>query len=181
MMERCDEIRDDLIEFAEGALPPDAHRRVEAHLAWCAACTREAALLVETLTRARALPGPETPDAFWADFGATVRQRIAAETPPPQSFFLRLGTWGGRLSWLRPLPALGAAVAVGVLLAVGLVYTLRGPRDLPPAESLVVGDFLAIAQNLEALEHLDLAENLDLLEQMSILQAPELGRTHARS
>ena len=109
-MERCDEIRDDLIGFAEGELAPDAHRRVEAHLAGCAACAREAALLVETLTRARALPAPETPDAFWADFGATVRQRIAAETPPRRPFSLRVGSWGSRLSWLRPLPALGAAV-----------------------------------------------------------------------
>ena len=180
-MERCDEIRDDLIGFAEGELAPDAHRRVEAHLAGCAACAREAALLVETLTRARALPAPEMPDAFWADFDATVRQRIAAETPPRRPFSLRVGTWGSRLSWLRPLPALGAAVAAGVLLAFGLVYTPREPRDLPPAESVVLGEFLTIAQNLETLEHLDVAENLDLLEQMSILQAPELGRKHARS
>jgi anti-sigma factor RsiW len=181
MIDRCDEIREGLISFAEGELAPARHHRVAAHLGGCAACAREAERLAEVLSRTRALPTPEMPEAFWADFGAVVRQRVAAEAPPRAPFFRRVGTRRDRLRWLRLVPALGAAVAAGVLLAFGLARTPRVPPSPPSAESVAVGDSLAIAQHLDVLQHLDELENLELLEQLTVLQAPELGRLPARS
>ena len=181
MIDRCDEIREELIGFAEGETPPARHRQVAAHLVGCAACAREAERLAEVLSRTRALPTPEMPEAFWADFRAAVRQRVAAEAPPRAPFFRRVGAWRDRLAWLRPVPALGAAVAAGVLLAFGLARIPRVPPSPPPAESVVVGDSLAIAQHLDILEHLDELEHLDLLEHLTLLRAPELGRLPARS
>ena len=181
MIDRCDEIREELVSFAEGEMSPDRSRQVAAHLAGCAACTREAERLAEVLSRTRALPTPEMPETFWADFGAAVRQRVATETPPRAPFFQRVGAWRDRLTWFRLAPALGAAVAAGVLLAFGLARTPQVPPSPPSAESVAVGDSLAIAQHLEVLQHLDELEHLDLLEHLAILRAPELGRLPTRS
>lgn len=181
MIDRCDEIREELISFAEGELASARHHRVAAHLGGCAACAWEVERLAEVLSRTRALPTPEMPEAFWADFGAAVRQRVAAEAPPRAPFFQRVGAWRDRLTWLRLVPALGAAVAAGVLLAFGLARIPRVPPSPPPAESVAVSDSLAIAQHLDILEHLDELEHLDLLEHLTLLRAPELGRLPARS
>ena len=181
MKDRCDEICEELISFSEGELAPARHHRVAVHLGGCAACAREAERLAEVLSRTRALPTPEMPEAFWADFGATVRQRVAAETPPRAPFFQRVEAWRDRLTWLRLVPALGAAVTAGVLLAFGLARIPQVPPSPSPAESVAVSDSLAIAQHLDILEHLDELEHLDLLEHLTVLQAPELGRLPARS
>jgi len=175
-MDRCDEIREDVLAFVEGELAPHARRQVEAHLAECEACARQAALVKETLGRVRALPEPEVGDGFWADFQTAVRQRIAAETPPRPPFLRRAATWLGGCSWLQPAPALSAAAILAVLMAIGVLRSPRGPRDLPPAEVLLAGESLGIAQNLDVLEHLDVLEDLDLLEQFSVLRAPDVGR-----
>ena len=175
-MRSCEEIRDRLVAFAEGELNQEESRRVETHLAGCAACGREAALLTETLARVRALPEPEAPDGFWDDFGVSVQQRIAAESPPRLPYFRRVSAWFDGFSWLRPVPVLGAAAALGLLLAIGLVRSPRTSRDLPAGEVLMVGESLPIAQDLDLLEQFDLLEDLDLLEHFSILQAPEFGK-----
>jgi len=172
-MDRCDGIHETLLEYVEGELTPPARRRVEAHLAVCEACAREVALVWETLERVQALPEPEVPDGFWADFHVAVRRRIAAEPPPRPPWHRRAASWLGAGLWLQPVPALSAAAILAVLLAVGL---LRGPRDLPPADLLLGGESLGIAQNLDVLKQLDVLENLDLLEQFSVLRAPEFGR-----
>ena len=181
MIDRCDEIREELIGFAEGDLAPARHHQVAAHLGGCAACAREAERLAEVLERTRALPAPEMTEAFWADFGATVRQRISREAPPRAPVFQRVGAWRDRLAWLRLMPALGAAVAAGVLLAFGVARIPRVPPSPPSAESVAVSDSLAIAQHLDILEHLDELEHLDLLEHLTVLRAPELGRLPAGS
>jgi len=181
MIDRCDEIREELIGYAEGDLAPARHHQVAAHLGRCAACAREAERLAEVLERTRALPAPEMTEAFWADFGATVRQRISREAPPRAPVFQRVGAWRDRLAWLRLMPALGAAVAAGVLLAFGVARIPRVPPSPPSAESVAVGESLAIAQHLDILEHLDELEYLDLLEHLTVLRAPELGRLPAGS
>jgi anti-sigma factor RsiW len=169
-MNGCEEIRDRLLSLHEEALGAEERRRVEAHLATCGECARQARLLHEVLGRVQALPVPEPPGDFWEEFGAAVRRRIAAEPPPRLSLSARVAAWIGGLQGLQPMPALAAATALGLLLAIGLVRTQRSPRDLPPVEALAFGEELGIAQNLELLENLEVLEEVDVLERLDMLR-----------
>lgn len=169
-MIRCDQVRERLLSHHEGELEAEERGRVEAHLATCAACAREARLLREALGRAQALPVPEPPTGFWEEFGAGVRQRIAVGPPPRLSLWERVAAWVGGLFRLRGAPALAAAPALGLLLAIGLLRTQQTSRDLPPVEALVISEDLAIGQNLELLENLDVLEDVEILEQMDLLR-----------
>jgi anti-sigma factor RsiW len=169
-MTPCDQVRDRLLSHHEGELEAEERRRVEAHLATCAACAREARLLREVLRRAQALSVPEPPAGFWEEFGAGVQRRIAMESPPRPSLWERVAAWGGGLFRLRGTPALAAATALGLLLAIGLLRSHRTSRDLPPVEALVISEDLAIGQNLELLENLDVLEEVEMLEQLDLLR-----------
>jgi len=172
-MSECEEIRDRLLSHHEDALSAEEHRRVEAHLATCGECAREARLLHEVLGRVQALPVPEPPGDFWEEFFAAVRRRITAEPPPRPSLSARVAAWIDGLQGivrLRRIPALAAATALGLLLAIGLVQTRRAPRDLPPVEALAIGEDLGIAQNLELLENMDVLEEVEILERLDLLR-----------
>jgi anti-sigma factor RsiW len=176
-MTSCDGIRDRLVDLIEGELAAGECRGVEAHLAQCRECAREARALQETLARLRRVPEPAVPERFLDGFSAAVQRRIAAEKPPRLGLRQRVAAWLGDWSSLRPVPALSAAAALGLLLAVGLLRTPRGPASPPVPEVLVVtGETLSIAQNLDVLESFDLLDDLDLLEQFPRIQAPESGR-----
>jgi anti-sigma factor RsiW len=165
-MTGCDEIREQLIAYHDGELPAEARPGVEAHLLSCARCAREAALIREALERARALPVPEPPAAFWEEFEAAVRGRIAALRPPRRPAWAGVADRLQGLFLLRPVPVLATATA----LAVGLIRTHRAPPDVPPPEALVIGEDLAIGQNLELLESLDLLEEIEVLERLDLLR-----------
>ena len=169
-MTGCDEIRNRLPSHHEYALGAEERRRVDAHLATCGECAREARLLREVLGRVQALPVPEPPAGFWEEFGAAVRERIRAEPPPRPSLRARVAAWVSGLQGVRPVPALAAATALGLLLAIGLVRTHQKPRDLPPVEALVLSEDLGIAQNLELLENLDVLEEVEVLERLDLLR-----------
>ena len=42
MTSACDEIRSQLSEYFDGALEPDDRTAIESHMAFCAACRKEA-------------------------------------------------------------------------------------------------------------------------------------------
>lgn len=170
VMSECETIRDWLLSHHEDALGAEERRRVEAHLAICGECAREARLLREVLGRVQALRVPEPPGEFWEEFGAAVRRRIAAEPPPHPSLSARVAAWIGGLQGMRPVPALAAATALGLLLAIGLVRTQQTRRDLPPVEALAISEDLGIAQNLELLENLDVLEEVEILERLDLLR-----------
>lgn len=172
----CEDIRERLLAHHEGDLAAEERRQVEAHLATCANCTREAGLIREALGRVQALPVPEPAAGFWEDFEATVRRRIAAEPPPRPAPWARVAAWLGRSLRQRRIPALAAATALGLLLAIGLVRTHRAPRDLPPVEALMVSEDLAIGQNLEVLQNLDVLEEVEVLERLDLLRRLDGGR-----
>jgi anti-sigma factor RsiW len=180
-MSECETIGERLIAYAEGELEAEERRRVEAHLATCAACAREVRLLREALERAQALSVPEPPAGFWEEFGAGVQRRIAAEPPPRPSRWERVTAWVAGLFRLRGAPALAAATALGLLLAIGLLRTHRTSRDLPPVEALVLSEDLAIGQNLELLENLDVLEDEEILEQLDLLRRLNGGTPSRRS
>ena len=169
-MTGCDEIRERLIAYHDGELPAEDRSAVQAHLAGCAGCAKDAALLREALERVRALPVPDLPPGTWEAFGSAVRARIAGERPPRPTWWSRVAARLGGLSLLRPVPALAVATALGLLLAFGLTERARPPRDLPPVEALAISEDLGIGQNLEMLESLDLLEEIDVLERLDLLQ-----------
>lgn len=175
-MTGCDDIRERLLAHHEGELATEERLQVEAHLATCVDCTREAGLIREALGRVQALPVPEPPAGFWGDFEAAVRRRIAAVPPPRPAAWARVAAWLGRVPGLRPIPALAAATVLGLLLVIGLVRTHRAPRDLPPVEALMISEDLAIGQNLEVLENLDLLEDVEVLERLDLLRHLGGGR-----
>jgi anti-sigma factor RsiW len=164
---RCAEADDRLPVYLDGEMDDPERRRLEAHLAACARCREELETLRLALGAVRSLPGPEPSSAFWGVFRDEVRVRIAALSPPRPSLRERMAARLGRLSLLKPLPALGLATALGLLLAVGWLRT-PGPTPEPPvAEVATVGEAsenLGIGMNLEILRDLDLLEALDDLE-----------------
>ncbi len=170
IMNGCEAIRKLLIAHHDGEVGNEERRLVEAHLATCPGCAREADLIREALRRVQGFPVPDPPEGFWEDFGAAVSQRIAAEPPPHPSFWTRVASWLPLWPRLRPVPALAMATALGLLLAIGIVRTYRTPRDVPPVEAFVVSEDLGIAQDLEVLENLDLLQEVEVLERLDLLR-----------
>ena len=179
-MTSCEDTQEQLLAFADGELDPAARALVSHHLAECAACRAEAADLAATLNAVQALPDPALPEAFWDEFGAAVRQRVAGAPAPRETMWARARAWAEGWSAFRPVPAVGLACALGLLLAIGLA---RAPhhRDVARIDVLAMADSLQIAQNLDVLERFDLLENLDLLEELPAVVSPEFRARMGRS
>ena len=169
-MTECAQIRDRLIALEE--LDAGERRLVEAHLAACPGCAQEAVQIRQILEQVRALPVPEPPAAFWEEFGATVRRRVAGAPAPRPSTWAWVASGFGRLADPWRVSAVAAATALALVAVFGLVKSHRPQRDIPPVEVLAVGEDLAIGQNLEVLEDLDLFEELDVLERLDLLRQP---------
>jgi anti-sigma factor RsiW len=180
-MTGCDIIRERLLAHDEGELTAEECRGLEAHLATCADCRRDAGLVREMLEQVRVLPVPELPPGSWEGLQATVRRRIAEERPPRPALWARVAARLRRFPALGPAPVLATATALGLLLAIGLVRTQRGPRELPPPAVLDVSEDLAIGQNLELLESLDLLEEIEVLERLELLGQLDGSRRHRMS
>lgn len=109
-MERCNQQRfERLSAYHDGEVTRDEARRIEAHLATCAACRRDAERLAMIAERVRAMPSE----------GVPARVRAAAEASVQRHSARRRWAWG---------VAAVAAVAVAFARAVE-------PRDLPAAVS----------------------------------------------
>jgi len=89
----------------DGELTGFRQRRLEAHLAKCAACRREAEELGEIIGLVQAHPLPKPDTAFWQDFSRELHLKLAHVPPaePPRR-------------WFRLSPALMAAPVLAVLL-----------------------------------------------------------------
>lgn len=119
----CNEARDLMDDYVDGALDEAAFQEMELHVAACAECRGEERALRALLTHAAALPKEMTPSRdLWAGIDARLD--------------------GARPRWLHPrmLAGWGAglAAAAGVLLA--LSAALHGPagsRGVSPFPSLV--------------------------------------------
>jgi anti-sigma factor RsiW len=108
---------------AAGALDPDEAARVEAHLAACAACRREAALDAEALLLAK-LPPP-----------SDAERRAVADVP--RRALAALHAADRRRSRWKPVAA-GIGVAAAALLAILAPAMLQRAPELPRTATVAV-------------------------------------------
>ena len=80
---------DEFVDAADGTLETGRLRHVEQ----CERCRQRLETLVEALQMGAAGPVPEPSPLFWEHFSARVRNAIAAEPAPPQTW------WPGWLRW----------------------------------------------------------------------------------
>ena len=119
----CREAQQLLVEILSGSTPPDQRRRVDAHLATCAACRAVAARVEQTMGLLREVPAARVRDDLWDGFMRVLETRLAAERRRP---------WARLRRWLqRPLHAWAGAAAAAALV-VGLGATVMVP-ERPPA------------------------------------------------
>jgi anti-sigma factor RsiW len=137
IMLRCYWTRRRLDAFVDGALPPDAGRRVAGHVETCARCgaeTRALRRLQAALRRTAAASPPEDWTGFWPGVvrGIEAARRQPVPHPP------------GR-SWRRPRLALGfsGALAAGLLLVLTLwqpFFSSNAPEGAVVVSAAATGD-----------------------------------------
>jgi hypothetical protein len=112
----CNDVRDDLETFVDGALGAAREAAVRAHLDACPDCRRAV----------------EEARAFSAALGEGIRRHVGAIVPPPGAKVALLARLGGTAAAPAPAPrlrrlALAAAASVLVGLGAGLAYRTLGP------------------------------------------------------
>ena len=121
----CEELRDRLDDWVDGALPTPQAREVEAHLAVCPSCRRDESELRQLLAHAAALPRSVAPSR---DLWPAIAGRIERER-----------AWPWRLAWgpvaLAAAAALVIALATWAVLrpATGSVHTVEIPARTTPS------------------------------------------------
>jgi len=118
----CNEARDLMDDYVDGALEEAAFQEMELHVAGCAECRTEERALRALLAHAAALPAEVMPSRdLWAGIDARLD--------------------GARPRWLRPrmLAGWGAglAAAAGVVLALSAFLGPGGSRGTSPRAALV--------------------------------------------
>jgi anti-sigma factor RsiW len=151
---KCEDVSKELIAYVDRRANPSERRRVEEHLADCAACRDR----TEEMRRVSALLSelPMVEPSF--GFDARVRQRVAAE--PPRRWF----------GWFVPAPRLVFAVAMLIALSVVVAKApsrhTTGPATTATADVQQEEDFNAI-KNLGVLENYDVLTKFDALSEAS--------------
>ena len=146
-MNTCKDLRADLLDFADGRATPDAARRVEAHLAGCAACR----------TTAERLGAPpvlrvDVPPPVLTEMRADLHDRLDALDPMPS--WLRW-LFSGSFTIPKPL-AWAAAAALIVLYAGNRPAAPIAPPAAPPAAPAAVAPARAIL--LDRVDRLTLSD-----------------------
>ncbi len=123
------EITQHLVDYCEGALTGELRDEIERHLAECAACRGELALLQTAFEALQHEPGLDVPAHYFTNLIPKIRQRIDAGEKRRIGF--ALPAWIG--SSVRPL------AAMLVLGAVAVLFRILGPASTAasPLEELV--------------------------------------------
>ena len=125
----CVKTTEQLIDWLEGELPPEAAVEVEQHVAGCPSCARDVHEIRQTLA-AMAQPVDEPGEAYFASFYPRLRQTLELDEAG-RSWVRR---WWDRfwapIPWLRVGAGVAAAVAVtlGVLFVSGRVTINHAPK-----------------------------------------------------
>jgi hypothetical protein len=127
----CNEYKDAIAEFVDGALDAAGQRALERHVEGCAACRALVADLKSIQAAAFTLDRREPPAAIWD----AIRARVAAEPRPDDR--------GRLLAWPRTRKAWGvwlsAAAALILATVVSIYPLLREQRNQAPPSGGVAG------------------------------------------
>jgi len=169
----CDKLPvEEIVAWLDGESDAAASARVESHLAACAACRREAALLRESGELLARLPGATPSATFEARVVAAARnESVSTVATRDEVAASRLGK-RGRLVFLRPrVAAAAAAVLVGVAAGVWWLSP-RGETDVLTArDEEELAENLAVISNLDALQKTDSKELAQLADDLDVLDA----------
>jgi len=116
----CREVQPRLADYSVGLLNPRQGAQIDAHLAACAACTREWQALQDVMGLVEQFGALEPPPGLWHG----VYNRIVEDAPAsaPASLWQRLRA--------RPARAIGSAFAAVSLAAAAWFYAV--PPTVPP-------------------------------------------------
>jgi len=169
---------EDLVAWLDGECDAALAARVEAHVAACAACRREAELLRGSGALLARLPGLAAPAGFDARVVAAARREPSGQglDPLPSVIAAVRNTSkpAGRVLRLRPRVAAAAAAVVAV--AAG-VWWFSGPRDgsspgvLSAREEEALAEDLAVISSLDVLEQADAPELAQLVDDLDVIDA----------
>jgi len=147
---KCEDVSRELIAYLDGRANSAERRKMDDHLAGCAACRTRA----EEMRKVSMLLGevPAIEPSF--GFDARVRQRVAAE--PRRSWFERFVP--------VPRPVFAVALLIALTVLVAKLPSNRAPVNPPAAASAQEQeeDFNAI-KNLGVLENYDVLTKFDAL------------------
>jgi hypothetical protein len=134
---KCDEIRNRLDDFVDGALAVTEARAVTEHLQGCVSCRAEVAALRRLLADARVLPGGIEPAR---DLWPAIEQEIGAGNLRRGRF----GAWPARVPGGHRLLAAAAVLVAVIGTAVGLLV-LRETGGGPALPGTVDGGTVGLA------------------------------------
>lgn len=127
----CKQIQEYIVDFLSDNLNSRDRRRVEAHLAHCALCSREIQDISEMWTRLGVLPevkpAPELRKRFYQRLKAHLPEESATETAVVHP------GWLGRLFAGSPIPRLAT---LGLLLFIGFGLGLTIPKGFHRTETI---------------------------------------------
>lgn len=153
----CEGYEQDIVLLYYGECPEEERRRVEAHLADCASCSRFLDELRRLLPMTAMQDDP--PDSFWQDYSKEMRRRLA-ETEPRNSWRETL------LSFLRPWPVPAMAAALVLALALTFAWKRERPAQLSSEDEAIL-EVLPIVENLDFIQNLALLDSLEKRERGS--------------
>lgn len=158
----CKDHENDLLPYLDRRLDADAAARVEAHLASCPDCRREADRLRQTWKLLGYLPGRNVSPQLPARVLEAARLQLEVER-----------RWGHKLR--RHLPILASAAVV--LLVFG-VTMLLGPGQIVSEYdrelAALAEEDRAVVQNLDLYENLDAVQNIDVLQDDQVVEYLDL-------
>jgi anti-sigma factor RsiW len=159
---KCEEVSKKLISYLDARTNPVERRRVEDHLAGCAACRTRAEEFRNLWSVLDEMPAVDPSFGF----DARVRQRVAAE--PRRQWF----------EWFVPQPRLALSVAMLIALTVWVVKVPSSNPSNPVAVAAAQQqeDFNAI-KDLGVLENYDVLTKFDALSELPVNSTPEADKT----
>lgn len=159
----CKDHENDLLPYLDRRLDADAAARVEAHLASCPDCRREADRLRQTWKLLGYLPGRNVSPQLPARVLEAARLQLEVER-----------RWTHKLR--RHLPIIASAAVV--LLVFGVTMLLGPSRIVSEYErelaSLASDEDRAVVQNLDLYENLDAVQNIDVLQDDQVVEYLDL-------
>ena len=125
---RCRRYRTLLVDYVDGQLPPLPRRRLEQHMAACAACTQALAALQQLPALLRTCAVPDPGEEFWRQQRHAIARAIR-NAPAPQAAW-RPAWW--REGWRPGLWRYPVGAAAALLLGLLVYHSARREQPALP-------------------------------------------------